>query len=66
MNHVLRVFIGVFVEVYFDYILVYSKCLEEHIEHLKSVLNLLRNEELYANLKNVHFVHITLYFLDFL
>jgi hypothetical protein len=49
MNHALRAFIGRFVVVYFDDILVYSKSLDEHIDHLHCVLDVLRKEKLYAN-----------------
>ena len=55
MNHVLRTFIGKFVVVYFDDILIYSKSLDEHVEHIKCVLAVLRKECLYANLKSAPF-----------
>jgi len=51
MNHVFGAFIGKFVVVYFDDILIYNKNLNEHLDHLRNVLNVLRREQLYANLK---------------
>ena len=42
MNHVLHAFIGRFVVVYFDDILIYSKNLDDHVVHLNSVLDVLR------------------------
>jgi hypothetical protein len=55
MNEVLRSFIGKFVVVYFDDIMIYSKSLDEHIEHLHAVFGALREARLFANLENCTF-----------
>ena len=51
MNHILHAFIGKFVVVYFDDILIYIKNLYDHLIHLKTILDVLRKERLFANLK---------------
>jgi hypothetical protein len=55
MNEVLRPFIGKFVIDYFDDILIYSKCLNEHIEHLHVVFCALPEAHLFANLEKCTF-----------
>ena len=51
--------------VYFDDILVFSKTMKEHINHVKSVLQTLRKESLYANLKKCTFGVDKVVFLGF-
>ncbi|KAG7556907.1 Zinc finger CCHC-type superfamily, partial [Arabidopsis suecica] len=65
MNQVLRSYISKFVVVYFDDILIYSKNLNDHLEHLELVLKSLRKEGLYANLKKCMFCTNRLIFLGF-
>jgi hypothetical protein len=55
MNEVLRSFIGKFVVVYFDNILIYSKSLDEHIEHLRVIFCALCEARLFANLEKCTF-----------
>ncbi|CAI5467291.1 unnamed protein product [Closterium sp. Yama58-4] len=48
MNTVLSEFLGSFVVVYLDDILIFSKSKEEHVQHLQRVFEVLRREKLYA------------------
>nr|GEX37074.1 hypothetical protein [Tanacetum cinerariifolium] len=55
MNHVCKPYLDKFVIVFIDDILIYSKNKEEHGEHLKTILNLLRSEKLYTKFTKCDF-----------
>src|SRR5215203_3060375 len=65
MNHVLREFIGKFVVVYFDDILIYSRNESDHIIHIRHVLQVLRDNKLYGNLEKCTFCKDKVIFLGY-
>ena len=66
MNHVLRYFVGKFVVVYFDNILIYSLTMNDHLYHVRSVLEVLRHENLFANKDKCIFCTNQVVFLGFI
>jgi hypothetical protein len=55
MNRVFQDFLDQFVVVFIDDILIYSKSLEEHEDHLRRVLQRLREKRLYAKFSKCEF-----------
>ncbi|KAD4385309.1 hypothetical protein E3N88_25477 [Mikania micrantha] len=55
MNRVCKPYLDKFVMVFIDDILIYSRNKEDHEQHLKLILELLRNEKLYAKFSKCEF-----------
>jgi len=66
MTQVLRPFMGKFLVIYFDNILIYSETLEHHVGHLRQVCHTLRKEQLYTNPKKCLFMTDRVVFLGFI
>ncbi|GJX83669.1 putative reverse transcriptase domain-containing protein, partial [Tanacetum coccineum] len=64
MNRVCKPYLDKFVIVFIDDILIYSTSNQEHEEHLKIILELLKTEELYAKFSKCEFWIPKVQFLD--
>ncbi|GJE97660.1 polyprotein [Phanerochaete sordida] len=55
MNHIFAPYIGVFMDVYLDDIVIYSDTAEEHVRHVKLVIDVLRREQFYLSAHKLNF-----------
>ena len=63
MNGIFKPYVDLFVIVFIDDILIYSKSRKEHEEHLRIVLELLREKRLYAKFSKCEFWLDSVFFL---
>jgi RNase H-like domain found in reverse transcriptase/Reverse transcriptase (RNA-dependent DNA polymerase)/Integrase zinc binding domain/Retroviral aspartyl protease/Zinc knuckle len=56
MNYLFSSYIGRFLDIYLDDIVIYSDTLDEHVEHVKLVLDILRREKLYLSRSKLRFI----------
>ena len=65
MNTILREGMDKYVLVFLDDILIYSRTLEEHIQHIRAVLGRLRSEKMYGRLFKCDFFRTEVEYLGF-
>eukprot|EP00961_Rhodomonas_salina_P125654 1692827-Rhodomonas_salina.2 len=66
MNHYLRHYLGKFVLVYLDDILIYSNSEKEHMKHIKIILDILRDKQLFAKPSKCDFFRTQVQFLGYI
>ena len=65
MNEVFKEELNDFILVYLDDILIFSKTMEEHIQHIRQALEKLRDAKLYARLHKCAFFQQRVEYLGF-
>ena len=56
MNYLFSAYIGQFMDIYLDDIVVYSDVLDDHVAHVKSILDILKREKLYLSRSKLRFI----------
>ena len=56
MNYLFSSYIGRFMDIYLDDIVIYSDTLVGHVKHVKLILNILEREKLYLSRTKLHFL----------
>jgi hypothetical protein len=64
MNHVLWLFLRHFLLIFFDDILVYSRSWSEHLQHLRLVLTVLKEHQLFMKRSKCAFDHTEVTYLS--
>lgn len=55
MNHIFTSYLGVFMDVYLDDIVIYSDTITDHVAHIRKVFDVLRKEKLYLSPDKMNF-----------
>lgn len=55
MNHIFAPYIGVFMDVYLDDIVIYSDTIEDHMKHVRTVFEVLRREKFFLGADKMNF-----------
>ena len=55
MNHIFAAYIGVFMDIYLDDIVIYSDTAKEHVKHVKMVIDTLRTNKFYLSEHKLQF-----------
>ena len=56
MNHLFSAYIGRIMDIFLDDIIIYSDSLDDHVTHVKLVLDILKREKLYLSRSKLHFM----------
>ena len=64
MNHLFSSYIGQFMDVYLDDIVIYSGMISEHVKHVRLILDILMQEKLYLSKGKLRFLAEELHILE--